>query len=685
MRGTVLFLILMLSSASYGVDCSSYFQRKGFATVKFNSESRQFSPAAEVAKIYNQRSSAEHIRIDREMTQKHAALEMNFQVKNPKTGNYDKFQAVPVNTRTVVMSESAYSELIDAIEPVMQRLRKLLQNVYSGKPMTPQGLGLQAIPDADAKFFAEVIKSSMYLEQQLIDPVMADYPFLGVAGFDGAVGNPDDPEPKFFEMNLGTPSGLSNNIVLLENLLKTDPEVAQVFSDRLPKDDTYQNLKKAIDSNAKKWTGIENGISVVISPGIYNGAHADVVEIARRTGMPIVELNEIYSDAQGRYRLNQDKADDDPIISGFYGRWEESFFFQSSEHNIPLISPNNEKLNERLSKKLKIPLRKGAIYKYVYDKNNKAIDVERDEDGQPLIQDIWDKISPNPYTKQPSVPLHLGVLGKKLYYSNIGGRLIDDKRLFPLISKYLVQSDRAVAQPVSSLEQDEYHLLYNNPDNYVVKEPANSGGVGIHFLSLMSKKAKEALLKKVKAQPREYEVQEFRKPNVLKHYQIDGESINIDEVATDLRIFVFMDADGNVTSGSNASLLRTAPSGSFFSNTSQGGGYGIFVVLKDEKLSEPVEELNAVDTSKMLLSFYRKYQLEQTIIRLENLKLSEESPDSLRYLSFDLRKFLDLISDQDRIIISLLRQIADGQGSEVTRMQLMNGIQDLVQDLKTKI
>ena len=79
---------------------------------------------------------------------------------------------------------------------------------------------------------------------------MKDYPFLAVGGFDAAISDLGKVQPYFFEFNLGTPSGLSNNIQLLDDLRVLDPQLMATIAPRLPHDETFKLLKRAIDSNA---------------------------------------------------------------------------------------------------------------------------------------------------------------------------------------------------------------------------------------------------------------------------------------------------------------------------------------------------------------------------------------------------------------------------------------------------
>ena len=60
--------------------------------------------------------------------------------------------------------------------------------------------------------------------EELINPVMKDYGFLAVTGVDSTLSSLASRVAQVFELNMGTPSGLSNLIQILEQLRINDPE-----------------------------------------------------------------------------------------------------------------------------------------------------------------------------------------------------------------------------------------------------------------------------------------------------------------------------------------------------------------------------------------------------------------------------------------------------------------------------
>lgn len=681
-----ILIALSLSSSVLAADCNSYFSKSGISTFPYMSVSRTHTLAKKMAEIYKNRNAKMHFEMDQNLASVHSQREMTFQVKNPITGMYDKFVDVPVNSRAVVMNTKKFNGLIKSTGPILRRLRSLLQSIYSGSGITAENLGLEHLPVKEQSLVLDIIKESIYLEPLLMHENMSEYPFLAVAGFDGAIGDPDNPDPQFFEMNLGTPSGLSNNILILEALLKQDKDFRDTIGPYLPnlaKDDTFAILRETIQDNALAWTEEPDGISVVVSPGVYNGAHADVAAISKLTGMPLIKASDLYVDSDGNVRLVSSDGSN-PIVTGIYGRMEESFFLQTE--GLPMISPNNIATNKRLSLELGLELRPAASYKYIKDKDGKAIDIQRDSKGKPIYLRVWDRAGENPSGEKSPYGLLEAIKNRKLYYSAIGGRVVDDKRLFPIVSKYLVPTEEqdGLARPVSTLSRDEFDKLYKDPKSYVVKEPNNSGGVGVYFLLEMSENDIENLLSRVRLSPNEFEVQEVRSPNtLLSYFKNKRGDIESTEVATDIRIFPMMDSQGNVRAGPNSLLFRTGPQDSFYSNTSMGGGYGVVAVTRGvPKPDLPAKIYYGYDVPSPGKNILALKQAENFGVFLDSLWDMKQTLGSntdmdllrqeLRALSFKFRALMDLIPESARYLPALLRYYADKPGlntSDLTEME----------------
>lgn len=632
------------------------------------------SPAFKKIKaILSKRTVEEQYAIDQKLTELHAAREMSFQVKNPVTNRYDKFVEVPSTGVIAPMREADFHRLVASTQPLMQAMRALLQKIYSVPQLTVESLGFQNMPRDEAELALRVIRDSMYLEPMMRDPRMKNYPFLPIAGFDGSIGDPKNPQPENFEINLGTPSGLSNNILLIEALRTADPELYKAISPYMPTDNTFQIMRHVMYSNAREWTK-QNGMVVAISPGTYNGAHPDVAMIAKMAGFPLVRSSDLYQDENGDVKLDTGLGHADPIVIGIYGRMEESFFLQSNDEGIPSINPNL--LNdEELQHRLGVKLRKGANYEFIYDDHGKIADVVRDEKGHPKLLPVWDTIQKGSFRN--------AVLSGKLYYSAIGGRVLDDKRLFRILTQYLVPNseERNLARPIKSLKLSEFGKFYDNPKRFVVKEPGNSGGVGIYFPKKMSDNEIAVLIAKVKKVPTEFEIQYYGDTVTVPRIQkkADGQLERYPAFAG-VRIYDMMDAHGIVMAGPNAALVRLSPPNDPRDNTSSGGGYGELVVLSDRALPKltPLDNVNGHDLyqrpryeqfltpsseQNRIYTFQLMQQLESGIhiAQTKNQGVpSEEARTTARNLSFALRELMIALDDPMLQVIPKLRDFADG-------------------------
>lgn len=555
----------------------------------------------ELARFVLRRTPEAQANFDQALTLDHARHEMSFRAKDPETDHYDKIFHVPVHGIPVPLRESHFRALVDSAGPVMRALRDMLQAVYSRPNPTAEDLGIQGMPANDQERVLAAIGlaggdgMNVYFEPKLVHPNMKDYPFLAVAGFDAAIAGLDgEPDPIFFEYNLGTPSGLSNNIQLLDSLRTKDPAMFRQIERRLPEDDTFLELKRVIDSNALKWTREPRGISVVLSPGVFNGAHPDVASIANFSGMPLVNPSDLYQDEDGWIRLNTGEPGEHPVVTGIYGRMEESFFLQNSDDAVPIRGP--EYLGAaKIGEELGIELQPGVCYEYVYDESNKILDVRRDEQGKPKLQEVYESIGrdPNRPGEKPGSFLR-AILDRKLYFSGLGGRVVDDKRIFQAVSQHLApkyaEPGRPIAQPPRTLDPSEYECFYSSDrlEDYVVKVPDESGGSGVYLLVNLPPEKRAAVVEEVKATPGRYIVQHFTRPAVMTSAEPgpDGKPAYV-SLANDWRIFALMDAEGQVSGGPNSLLLRAAKPLSASTNTSQGAGYGIGVVLAEHPVREP--------------------------------------------------------------------------------------------------
>jgi hypothetical protein len=221
----------------------------------------------------------------------------------------------------------------------------------------------------------------------------------------------------------------------------------------------------------------------------------------------------------------------------------------------------------------------------------------------PKLQIVFDRPIKNPNLEiakgvKRDDEIYRAILGKKLYVSNLGGRLVDDKNLFELVSNIAVHKNPhalMVAKPPRTLSREQKLKVTDVkfPENFVVKEKANSGGVGVYLLAQMSENDVAKILQDVVERPDRYIVQEFVVPTLLP--VANSNRIGVNEILgadrienfenrfLDWGVFVFhqpgLKSESESSSGSI--LLRVANQGSSSTNTSQGAGYGIAYVYSE--------------------------------------------------------------------------------------------------------
>ena len=580
-------------------------------------------------------------KINEIMTEEHGLNGMTFRQKNEKTQKYDKEVAVEVQGTFLPFRKDVFQSTVESTGPVLRKLREVLQEFYSNPTATARELGIEKLSREEQEMFMQTLQESIYTLTVLRSPSMKDYPFLTVAGVDAVVGRINSRLSQFFEFNLGTPSGLSNLIQLVETMRLKDPAQYKEIKDFLRDDKTFEILRETIEEAAFAWTG-KKGISVVIGPGAGNGAHPDVVAIANFSGMPLVNGRDLYIDARGDVRLNTGKRDQDPHVTGIYARAEESFVLQNSKDQVGMIAPHYEAVNARLSAELGIPLKSGVIYKYKYNAQGKEIGLIK-ENGKPVIEQYMDSIGKDP--ARPNVEagsLARAVVNKKLFVSNVGGRTVDDKGLFEMASKLARmeldaqgKTETPVAGPPPTLSAKDYHLFYKNPERYVMKVRDESGGVGVYINVNLTKAERANVVEMHKRDPDKYIVQEFSAGQLHTGIEFVGGKPQFGSVVVDARIFVFMDSKGNVRAGDNSMLIRTAQAGSASTNTSQRGGYTVGGVLHAAKKLRDIGRSYLPHIRKNIeISLSKKLQVRDFVQQFQELRMMArpESMPNLRDL-----------------------------------------------------
>lgn len=697
-----------------------------------------------LAELSLRRDPGVQAELDRELTDLHAAHEMSFRVKD-EHGHYTKIFHVPSHGQVIPLSAEHYEKLVASMGPVMNGLRDMLKVLYSNPSPTAKDLGIEHLPAEERQRVLDTVTSSVYFEPKLRTPAMKDYPFLAVGGFDAAVGSLDHPEPTFFEYNLGTPSGLSNNIQLLEILRQIDPELYATFKDRLAPDETFKILREGIESNAREWTAkvplrnalddlakalpadrrqalraqldaaetpaeikavaesllpaargkpelreaIEralrraDGISVTIGPGVLNGAHPDVASIAMLSGLLYVNPSDLYEDQRGDMRLRTESGKD-PVVTGVYGRAEESFFFMDERDGIPIRSPDFEN-NEALGQKLGVKLEAGIVYEFDYkdwdnikdwSSHEEIIGVKLNPDGSPKLQQVYESVGRDPArpNEEPG-SFARAVTSGALYYSGLGGRTVDDKRVFQAVSRYVAPKytdapDAPIARPPRTLDVSEYQSFYDSPnlERFVVKAPDKSGGAGVMLMVNLTPEKRLEVVEEVKKAPHDFIVQEFIGASVMMAPEkLESGPTVYGTKVPDWRIFGVLDAKGQIRAGKNAHLIRTANAGSASTNTSQGGGYGIGVVLGEAKPKDPKESVLPPIPEQPFVGASRMHDLRQFLFKLNELSEKAASAEPLAkdgqlgLLASFQREVMDILGRDFSPLMQVARDFDDGK------------------------
>lgn len=564
----------------------------------------------------NQRNPQQLLEIKDKLTKTFAEDKAGSFAKKDENGNTSPFY-VTTNPIPLPIPRSYYERLVQSTKGLFESKNELLQLFYSKEKVTVEDLkkiAIQSTPESVLQDVISYIYGNQYFEKGIVSDVMKDYRFISVVGIDHALTTVKEMKPLGFEFNGGSPSGVSNTRSIFEAYKKVLPQFADLFDRLLEADKTFENFKKTMDAHGLYWTGKKEGISVVVSPGIFNGAHPDVVTIAENSGMPLVQMSDLYVDRSGLLRLNQKGIDskNHPLVTSIYSRIEESSLLSatSSKKDLGFKIPTKLKKIEIDNLKSKgVSITEGIAYEFIKNERGEVVDVQRDQLGNPLKTVILNaRLGKDPSLLPGEIYPETDILDlithRKLYVSNIGGRTLDIKPLFSLIADYFapIHTSGPIFSPPPTLKlndqalsRKEYEKFYSKPKNYVVKVADESGGNGVYVLSQKSDSEIREVIRMVKedqdrvAKAREigqnlvasFTIQEFVNSAVITTVIPKDGQAQLVTVIPDLRNFVLMSPDGNVSSGAMGFLGRSAPHGSAISNTSKGGDYFVPLVYKE--------------------------------------------------------------------------------------------------------
>ena len=516
-----------------------------------------------------------------------------------KTAKGYKTFVVPCTTTVVPLQKSLFNEVEQAAQRLMISLRCVLQDIYGSDKLESSDF-VKSLPESVQKIFIESIKSSSSYYPQLHHKNMKDYPFLDNVGLDLVLVEDYLQKSKSFpkliakkkeseipglpfrilEINAGSPSGASNNMNMLEGIQRQNPEILNSLGNMMP-NDHFQVLGETFKSLGESWTGVTDGVQIILPPGGQNGAAPEIHQLAAYSGLIYTDPDQLYQDEEGYIRLRT-VSDQNPIVTAIYSRVNADSALFDPDKGLILKDPDSGK-NIYLRDALKL-----------------------DKDGKPtIVKD--DNGNPIPLQSAYSIPGAIdAVLNKKLYMGGLN-RIMDNKIILATLTHY---APKFFADEIEKLGLDpkgtkilppqtlpptkkSAEIIRNNPDEWVVKAPDSAGGQGIYIMKTLPKNVREEILEEINKNPQDYAYQQLVKIARIPVAVERKDGYRFANLAADIRMWVFFGGGKNAkpTISHNA-LVRYAPQEkgkmSSIVNTSAGGGYAPFVIVDDTNDSKSV-------------------------------------------------------------------------------------------------
>jgi uncharacterized circularly permuted ATP-grasp superfamily protein len=521
-----------------------------------------------------------------------------------KTSKGYKTFTVPCTTTIVPLEKSLFNEVEQAAQRLMISLRHVLQDIYGSESLDASKF-VQSLPESVRKIFIESVKSSSSYYSQLHHKNMKDYPFLDNVGLDLVLvedyiqksetfpqliaKNKENELPglpfRILEINAGSPSGASNNMNMLEGIYDQNPEILNSLGKVMP-NDHFKILGETYKSLGDDWTGITDGVQILLPPGGQNGAAPEIHQLAAFSGLIYTDPDQLYQDNKGYIRLRT-VGEKNPIVTAIYSRVNaDSALFDPKKGLIMRNPDTGENIYLRdalkLDKKGKAPI--------VTDANGKKVPLE------------------SAYAIPGAID---AVLNRKLYMGGLN-RIMDNKIILATLTHYapkffakkikkagLDPNGKRILPPQTLPPTIESaRIITKNPDEWVVKAPDSAGGQGIYILKTLDKKTREEVLEAINKRPQDYAYQQLVKIARIPVAVERKDGYRFANLAADIRMWVFFGGGKNaVPKISHNALVRYAPQErgkmSSIVNTSAGGGYAPFVIVDDtnDKNSVTAKEL----------------------------------------------------------------------------------------------
>lgn len=545
-----------------------------------------------------------HLKESKNLTRFIRKRDLTFQ-KSDANGNYKIF-TVPCTTTIVPLQKSMFNTIEKAAQTLIVSLRCVIQDIYGSKSVKDSGF-VKSLPEEIRKIFIQAIVESPNYFKQLHHPNMKKYPFFDNVGLDLVLIEDYLEQSKQFEdhlknrrldkiphlpfrileLNAGAPSGASNNMNVLEGHYEQNPEVLDSLGKLMP-NDHFQVLAETYKSLGDEWTGIKDGIQVILPPGGMNGAAPEIHNLAAYSGLVYADPMQLFQDDKGHIRLRTINGSN-PIVTAIYSRINADSALFDAEKGIILRDPDtNEPLYLRDSLKL-------------------------GKDGEaPLVLDVHG--NPIPLQSDYAIPGLLdAILTRKIYMGGLN-RILDNKIILAALTTYApkyfssrlkelgLSLNGPKITPPETLppKKESVKVIEKNPEEWVVKAPNLSGGSGIYILKTLDQESRKNVIEMIRENPTHFAYQKLVKIARIPVAMKDRQGTRFANLAADIRLWVFY-GGGNksLPKMTHNALVRYAPEEkgpmSSIVNTSKGGGYAPFVVVDD--VGSP-DAVSAVDFIK---------------------------------------------------------------------------------------
>jgi uncharacterized circularly permuted ATP-grasp superfamily protein len=564
------------------------------------------------------REVADHLKESKNLTKFIRKRDLTFQ-KSDAQGNYKIF-TVPCTTTIVPLQKSMFNTIEKAAQSLIVSLRAVIQDIYGSKSIKDSGF-VKSLPTEMRNIFIQAIKESPNYFPQLHHPNMKKYPFFDNVGLDLVLIEDYLDQSKGFEdllknrkfekipqlpfrileLNAGAPSGASNNMNVLEGHYEQNPEVLDSLGKIMP-NDHFKVLAETYKSLGEDWTGITDGIQVILPPGGLNGAAPEIHNLAAYSGLVYADPVQLFQDELGYIRLRTINGSN-PKVTAIYSRINADSALFDIDKGIILRDPDT---NEPIYLRDSLKLGKEGEAPLVLDLNGNPIPLQSDYAVPGLLE---------------------AILNKKIYMGGLN-RILDNKIILATLTTYApkyfapklkelgLTSGGAKIIPPETLppKKESVKIIEKNPEEWVVKAPNLSGGSGIYILKTLSAESKKEVLEMIRKNPTHYAYQKLVKIARIPVAMKDKQGTRFANLAADIRLWVFYGGGAKaLPKMTHNALVRYAPEEkgpmSSIVNTSKGGGYAPFVVVDDVGVpqsvsaSEFIKPLNPVPLKTHLPMF----------------------------------------------------------------------------------